>query len=82
MSRDVTLYTRTHCGLCEEAEDELRRLEPEFGFTLTTCDVDADPTLRLEYNARVPVICVDGREVAAAPIDPGRLATVLRTTLR
>jgi glutaredoxin len=81
VSLEVILYTRIHCGLCEEAADALRELEPELGFTLVERDIDADPALLRLYDERVPVVTVGGREVAAAPIDRAalrrRLAEVL-----
>jgi hypothetical protein len=44
------------------AEADLRRLQAELGFSLTTSDVDADPALLAEYSDRVPVILIDDRE--------------------
>ncbi len=81
MSRDVILYTRKHCGLCEEAADALRELEPQLGFALTERDIDADPALLELYDARVPVVTVGGREVAAAPIDRSALWEALAGAL-
>jgi hypothetical protein len=42
-------------------------------------DVDGDPDLLARYDWRVPVITVDGREVAEGVIEPGALARHLTT---
>ena len=40
-------------------------------------DVDADPALVDRYGVRVPVVAVDGVEVAEAVVDPATLADAL-----
>jgi hypothetical protein len=77
VTREVVLYGRIHCGLCEDAAEELRRLEPELRFTCVERDIDADPLLRARYNERVPVVTLAGREIASAPIDPAGLREAL-----
>ena len=74
----VTLYTKGECGLCGEAEEILRRLGRKIHFDLELVDIEHDPELRGRYWDRVPVVAVEGQEVAAAPLDEGRLRAVLR----
>lgn len=73
----VTLYTRAGCGLCRDAEDLLRKLQGVIRFDVELVDVDADPAAYGGYSERVPVIVLDGREVAAAPLDERRLRLAL-----
>ena len=73
----VTLYTKAECGLCEEAEEMLRRLQPDIRFELEYVNVETDSVAHERYWDRIPVVAVEGREVAAAPIDEGRLRTIL-----
>lgn len=82
MSRDVVLYTRRVCGLCDDAAAELRRLRDELQFTLTEQDVDDDAALRERYNDVVPVVVVAGEVVAHAPIDVPGLRAALAAALR
>lgn len=82
MSREVVLYTRRVCGLCDDAAAELRRLRDELRFTLTEQDVDDDAALRERYNDVVPVIVVAGEVVAHAPIDVPGLRAALAAALR
>ena len=73
----VTLYTRVGCHLCEAAETVVRALAPGQA-EVRVVDIDADPELRDRYTVRVPVVTVDGVEVAEYEVDPAALAAVLR----
>lgn len=73
----VTLFTAEGCGLCREAEQLLLRLQRRFGFELEVVDIGTSQAAYDRYWARVPVVAVDGKEVAAAPLDEGRLKAAL-----
>ena len=81
MSREVTLYTRSVCGLCNEAIEELWMLRGPLQFTLVSRNVDDDPALIARYNDIVPVIAVDDQIVAHAPIDFANLREALAAAL-
>ena len=81
MSREVTLYTRSDCGLCNEAIEELWMLRGPLAFTLISRNVDADPALVQRYNDIVPVIAVGDSIVAHAPIDFAILRDALAAAL-
>lgn len=74
--RRVTVYTRDGCGLCREAEQVVAR--EARGHLVELVDVDADPALQRAYNVRVPVVEVDGVEVAEGRVPPGAVRTALR----
>ena len=67
--RDVTLYTRSGCHLCEEAKRAIAPLLAEFGARLREVDIDADPILRERYTNDVPVIFVGSRKAAKHRVD-------------
>jgi hypothetical protein len=73
----VTLYTSAECGLCREAEVMLRRMQSKIRFELVSVDIGGDDDLFRRFWDRIPVIEVDGQEVAAAPVDEKRLAAAL-----
>lgn len=75
--RTVVVYTRQRCGLCRQAEQLVADLAPR-SVDVRLVDVDGDDDLLRRYHLRVPVIEVDGVEVAAAPVD----ADVVRRALR
>lgn len=72
----VTLFTRDGCGLCREAERVVAR--EARGHEIEIVDVDTDPALQRAYNIRVPVVAVDGVEVAEGRVAPGVVRTALR----
>lgn len=70
------MYSRAGCHLCAEAEVIIRRLAGT-RHTVTVVDIDADLTLTDAYTVRVPVVEVDGREIAQYQVDPTALAAAL-----
>lgn len=76
MTARVVLYTRRGCHLCEEAAGALDRLVGPGGYEAV--DVDAlAPEASARYSVRVPVVEVDGREVAELQVDERTLAMAL-----
>lgn len=73
----VTVYTRRGCHLCAEAEAAVTRLTRGRA-QVRLLDIDADPALTERYTVRVPVVEVDGVEVAEYQLDVGRLRQALR----
>jgi glutaredoxin len=72
--RDVTLYTREGCHLCDEAKVVIVPLLSEFGAKLREVDIDdADPELRDRYTDDVPVVLLGSRKVAQHRVDPAQL---------
>jgi hypothetical protein len=72
----VTLHTRAGGRLCEVArgvEEQVasRRAEVEL------VDSDTDPRLVERYTVRVPVVAVDGREIAEYEVDAAQLDAAL-----
>lgn len=76
----VTVYTRAGCGLCATAETLARREARRARLVLV--DVDEDPDLQRRYNIRVPVVEVDGREVAELVVEPGTVRAAVRAARR
>ncbi len=62
--RDVTLYTRPGCHLCEEAKAAIAPLLREFGTVLHEVNIDEDAVLKERYGWDVPVIFI-GKHKAA-----------------
>ena len=62
--RDVTLYTRPGCHLCDEVKAQIAPLLGKFGARLREVNIDADPMLRERYTNDVPVIFLGSCKVA------------------
>jgi glutaredoxin len=67
--RDVTIYSRPGCHLCEEAKTQLAPLLREFGARLTEINIDEDSQLRARYDYDVPVIFLGARKAAKHRVD-------------
>lgn len=76
--KTVTLYTRAGCHLCEAAEQVIRQVAAGRA-RIELVDIDADPALTERYTVRVPVVAVDGVEIAEYELDPRALDDALRT---
>ena len=55
----------------------LKRLQKQIRFEIEHVDIEADAGANERYGSRIPVIAVDGEEVAAAPLDEKQLAAIL-----
>lgn len=60
--RDVIVYSRKGCHLCEVVKESLVKLSRRGGFTWREVDVDTDLELRRQFNDEVPVVFIDGRK--------------------
>jgi glutaredoxin len=76
--RDVTLYARPGCHLCEEAKAAIAPLVGEFGAALREVNIDDDAVLRERYGWEVPVIFLGGRKVAKHRVNVEQFRRQLR----
>lgn len=76
--RDVTIYSRPGCHLCEEAKKQIAPLLKEFGARLTEINIDEDPELRARYDYDVPVIFLGARKAAKHRVDLAQFRRQLR----
>ena len=74
--KTITLYTRAGCHLCEAAEAVIRDVAGDHA-DVRLVDIDADPALTERYTVRVPVVEIDGVEIAEFEVDPRQLAAAL-----
>jgi glutaredoxin len=76
--RDVTIYSRPGCLLCEEAKAQIAPLLAEFGARLTEINIDEDAELRAKYDYDVPVIFLGTRKAAKHRVDLKQFRRQLR----
>src|SRR5208282_3322580 len=60
--REVVVYSRKGCHLCEIVKESIVKLQKRGGFTWREIDVDSDAEARRLYNDEVPVVFIDGRK--------------------
>jgi glutaredoxin len=62
--RKVTIYSKPDCELCREAEAVIRQVATRRRFRFEKRNILDHPTLLEEYRTAIPVIHVDGQEIA------------------
>jgi glutaredoxin len=67
--REVTLYTRPGCHLCEEAKAAIAPLLGEFGAQLREVNIEKDAVLEERYGWDIPVIFIGARKAAKHRVD-------------
>ena len=60
--REVIVYSRKGCHLCEIVKEKLTKLERRGGFRWREVDVETDELLRRQFTDEVPVVFIDGRK--------------------
>jgi glutaredoxin len=80
----LTMVVRQGCHLCEVAENDLARVlgrfsaeYPESGFEVELVEIDARPDLE-KYTDDIPVLLINGKQVAFWRIDEDRVFEQLR----
>ena len=78
MPRDLVLYTKPGCHLCDEVRALLDEVAAEFDLDVTSVDITTDQELLATYRYDIPVVTCDGREIARGRIDEATLLAALR----
>jgi glutaredoxin len=74
----VTMFSRTTCGLCDQAREVVLAVRAETPFEYEEVFIDGRDELELAYGLRVPVLLVDGEEAFELEVDPAQLRASLR----
>jgi glutaredoxin len=67
--REVIVYSRKGCHLCEIVKEKLTKLERRGGFSWREVDVETDEQLRRRFTDEVPVVFIDGRKAFKYRLD-------------
>jgi glutaredoxin len=73
----VEMYSRTTCGLCDQAREAILAVRTELPFDFEEVFVDGDHRLERAYGLRVPVILIDGEERFELHVEAGDLRAAL-----
>ncbi len=71
--RTLVLLGKPGCHLCEAMRDVVSPVAAEMGLRLDEVDVRSDPELEALYRYDIPVLLLDGREVARHRLTGARL---------
>ena len=67
--REVVVYSRRGCHLCEIMKEKLVKLERRGGFRWREVDVETEDGLRRQFTDEVPVVFIDGRKAFKYRLD-------------
>ncbi|MEY3894268.1 MAG: hypothetical protein RIR78_1046 [Actinomycetota bacterium] len=73
----VTIYSRSGCHLCENAESTIKNLKDELDFDLEIKLIDGDQGLEKLYGHEVPVIHINGEHHDFFRVDVERFRSSL-----
>lgn len=73
----LTIYTKPGCHLCEEAEDVIEGVRAARGFDVERRNILDDPRDYERYKHDIPVILLDGREIARHHLSEAQLVEAL-----
>jgi glutaredoxin len=59
--RQVVLYTKAGCCLCDDAKEALALARAQVDFALREIDIESDAALYAAHRYDIPVIEIDGR---------------------
>ena len=59
--REVVLYTKAGCCLCDDAKEALALARARMEFSLREVDIESDPALFAAHRYDIPAIEIDGR---------------------
>ena len=75
----LTIYSRPGCHLCDEMKAVVERVVRSAGgpLTIEAIDISTDPALEARYGVEIPVLLVDGKNVAKYRIGEEALRRIL-----
>jgi glutaredoxin len=79
-SREVTIYSRPGCHLCDEAKEVMGPLLRELGAKLREVNIEGDPVLEKRYGVDIPVIFIGARKAAKHRVDIKRFRRQLEAS--
>ena len=75
--RELEVYSREGCFLCEDMLEALRQFQDELDYTIRVYDIDEEEKLYARYNALVPLVSLNGRELMRYHFELDTLITAL-----
>ncbi|MTH53796.1 glutaredoxin family protein [Bacillus mangrovi] len=79
---NLAIYTRQGCHLCEDALLIVEELKKEWDFTYFVLDIGQSDTLTEEYGLKIPVIELDGKELAFGLVKKDFLSKRIQERIR
>lgn len=74
----ITIYSKPECHLCERAKEVIERCRQKADFETEVVDISQNPELFERFRNDIPVIFLDGREIARHVVRERNLLELLQ----
>jgi glutaredoxin len=74
----ITIYSKPGCHLCDRAKEVIERCRAQVEFTTEIVDISQNPELLERYRDDIPVILLDGNEIARHFVRERKLLELLQ----
>ncbi len=74
----ITVYSKPGCHLCDRAKEVLSRCRHRVAFEIEIVDISQNPELLARYGQDIPVILLDGQEIARHFVRERKLLELLK----
>ena len=74
----ITIYSKPGCHLCDRAKEVIERCRAKVEFAIEVVDISQNPELLQRYRDDIPVILLDGKEIARHFVRERKLLELLR----
>jgi glutaredoxin len=76
--KEVVIYTKEGCSLCDKAKEIIERVGREVDFTFRQVDITTEEGLFEKYRYTIPVVAIDGVERFRYKVSERNLRKLLR----
>jgi hypothetical protein len=76
--KEVLIYSKADCCLCEEALEILTRVRTALPFELKKIDIMENKDLYDQFRNEIPVVYVDSKKAFKYRVDESKLIRLLR----
>jgi glutaredoxin-like protein DUF836 len=76
--KEVVIYSRPDCCLCDEALQVLARVQRVFPFVLKKINILTDSDLYAQFKDEIPVIYIQSEKVFKHRVDEPKLLRLLK----
>ena len=74
----ITIYSKPGCHLCDRAKEVIERCRAKVEFAIEVVDISQNPELLQRYRDDIPVILLDGNEIARHFVRERKLLELLQ----
>ena len=76
--KEVVIYSKPDCCLCDEAMQVLAKVQSSFPFVLKKIDILRDKDLYDQFKDEIPVVYVQAKKAFKHRVDESKLIRMLR----